>query len=205
MVDWDGGLRCRRPVTKAAVGADGVVVDTPSLDQDLRLAEREEDLPVQQLVAEAGVEAFDAAVLPRRSRLDEGRFGAMAEIRVLTFYNDRGSAEQHLKEGEHAPTWKRLSCMRFAADAVRVQLHALARNFANVPRTLPTPATIETWSPSSPSSPREQAVKTDARLARHARYATFQFVEAALHREVFADALDLMDGLRGSPAETVSA
>ncbi len=75
LVDWDDDLRSRRSVAQGAVRPDGVVVDAPPFDEDLRLAEREEDLGVQQLVAEAGVEALDIAVLPRRSRLDVGRLG----------------------------------------------------------------------------------------------------------------------------------
>ena len=48
--------------------------------------------------------------------------------RVVAFYNHRGTAEQHIKEGKNAVTWTRLSCHRFAANAVRLQLHALAYN-----------------------------------------------------------------------------
>jgi hypothetical protein len=31
--------------------------------------------------------------------------------RVLAFYNGRGTAEQHIKEGKYALKWTRLSCM----------------------------------------------------------------------------------------------
>src|SRR4029453_3342965 len=34
------------------------------------------------------------------------------------FSNQRGTAEQHIKEGKGAVTWTRLSCRRFAANAV---------------------------------------------------------------------------------------
>ena len=40
--------------------------------------------------------------------------------RVLAFYNDRGTAKQHIKEGKYALKWTRFSCMRFAANAVRL-------------------------------------------------------------------------------------
>jgi hypothetical protein len=43
--------------------------------------------------------------------------------RVVAFYNQRGTAERHIKEGKNAVTWTRLSCHRFAANAVRLQLH----------------------------------------------------------------------------------
>ena len=69
-------------------------------------------------------------------------------------------------------------------------------------RTLATPQRIGTW---SLTSLRERLIKTGARLVRHARYAIFQFAEAALPRNVFASILDLINGLRGPPIETVRA
>ena len=122
--------------------------------------------------------------------------------RVLAFYNGRGTAEQWIKEGKHALKWTRLSCMRFAANAVRLQLHALAYTLANVLRTVATPEVIETW---SLTSLRDRLVKTGARLVRHARYAIFQLAEAALPRAVFAGVLDRINGLRGPPAEAACA
>ena len=41
-----------------------VVVSAPLFDQDLCFPERIEDLPVEQLVPEAGIEALDIGVLP---------------------------------------------------------------------------------------------------------------------------------------------
>ena len=121
--------------------------------------------------------------------------------RVLAFYNGRGTAEQYIKEGKHALKWTRLSCMRFAANAVRLQLHALAYNLANFLRTLVTPTEIETW---PLTSLRERLIKTGARLVRHARYAVFEFAEAALPRAVFTAVLELINGLRDPPAAMVS-
>ena len=46
--------------------------------------------------------------------------------RVVAFYNQRRTAEQWIKEGKNAINWTRLSCRSFAANAVRLQLHALA-------------------------------------------------------------------------------
>jgi hypothetical protein len=47
---------------------------------------------------------------------------------VVAFYNKRGTCEQWIKEGNGAIKWTRLSCRSFAANAVRLQLHALAYN-----------------------------------------------------------------------------
>src|ERR1700716_2387423 len=51
--------------------------------------------------------------------------------RVVMFYNHRGTAEQHIKEGKNAVTWTRLSCHSFKANAVR--LHCM-----HWPTTSPT-------------------------------------------------------------------
>ena len=118
--------------------------------------------------------------------------------RVLAFHNDRGRAEQHIKEGKRALNWTRLSCMQFAANALRLQLHALA----NFLRTLATPNEVETW---SLTWLRERLIKTGARSVRHGRYAIFQMAEAALPRAVFAGILGLINTLRGPPPAAVSA
>ena len=51
--------------------------------------------------------------------------------------------EQWIKEGKGAIKWTRLSCRTFDANAVRLQLHALAYNLGNFLRTLATPEPIE--------------------------------------------------------------
>jgi hypothetical protein len=65
--------------------------------------------------------------------------------RVVAFYNKRGTCEQWIMEGKGAIKWTRLSCRTFAANAVRLQLHALAYNLGNFLRTLAT-QTIKDWS-----------------------------------------------------------
>jgi hypothetical protein len=45
--------------------------------------------------------------------------------RIVAFYNQRGTAEQWIKESK-GDKWNRLSCRSFAANAVRLQLHAPA-------------------------------------------------------------------------------
>ena len=49
---------------------------SPGFDENLGFLEGVEDLPVQELVAQSGIETLDVAVLPGRSRLDEGSAGA---------------------------------------------------------------------------------------------------------------------------------
>ncbi len=146
------------------------------------------------------VEFHPGELFPRVGFIVTNR--SLPNERVLAFYNDRGTAEQHIKEGKYALKWTRLSCMRFAANAVRLQLHALAYNLANFLRTLATPEEIGRW---SLTSLRERLIKTGARLVRHGRYAIFQMAEVAIPRQVFASILALINGLRGPPFTAVSA
>jgi len=96
---------------------------------------------------------------------------------VVAFYNQRGTCEQYIKEGKNAIKWTRLSCRAFAANAVRLQLHALAYNLGNFMRTLAMPKTAEPW---SLTSLREKLIKIGAKVVSHGRYVTFQLAEVAV-------------------------
>ena len=117
--------------------------------------------------------------------------------RIVAFYNQRGTAEQWIKEGKNAIKWTRLSCCSFAANAVRLQLHALAYNLGNFMRTLALPEAVEQW---SLTSLREKLVKIGAKVVRHGRYVIFQMAEVAVPRKLFGEILRLIDGLRPRPA-----
>ena len=110
----------------------------------------------------------------------------------------RGTCEQWIKEGKGAIKWTRLSCCSFVANAVRLQLHALAYNLANFMRTLALPEAVAEW---SLTSLREKLVKIGAKVVHHARYAVFQMAEVAVPRELFEKILCLIDGLRPRPAQ----
>ena len=113
--------------------------------------------------------------------------------RVVAFYNKRGTCEQRIKEGKGAIRWTRLSCHSFAANAVRLQLHALAYNLGNFLRTLATPESIEDW---SITSLKEKLIKIGARLVSHGRFVIFQMTEVAVPRRLFAEILRLIAELR---------
>ena len=116
---------------------------------------------------------------------------------IVAFYNQRGTCEQYIKEGKNAIKWTRLSCRTFAANAVRLQLHALAYNLANFMRTLAMPKTAEPW---LLTSLREKLIKIGAKVVSHGRYVTFQMAEVAVQRQMFADILSLIARLRAPPA-----
>src|SRR5919202_4753391 len=113
--------------------------------------------------------------------------------RVVAFYNQRGTAEQWIKEGKNAVRWTRLSCRSMQANAVRLQLHALAYNLANFFRTLVLPDEVERW---SLTTLREKVVKIGAKVIAPARYTVFQMAEVAVPRELFRRILAMIDGLR---------
>jgi Transposase DDE domain group 1 len=116
--------------------------------------------------------------------------------RVVAFYNQRGTAEQWIKEGKNAVKWTRLSCRSMTANAVRLQLHALAYNLANFLRTLVLPETVERW---SLTTLRERVVKIGAKVINHARYTVFQMAEVAVSRDLFRRILHMIDALRPAP------
>jgi hypothetical protein len=94
----------------------------------------------------------------------------------VVFYNQRGTAEQHIKEGKNALKWTRLSCRSFKANAVRLQLHALAYNLANFMRTLALPVAVEHWSlrrvPDGRGGGSEEPVPANLAADRQASSAT---------------------------------
>ena len=116
--------------------------------------------------------------------------------RVIAFYNQRGTAEQYIKEGKNAINWSRLSCPGFRNNEVRLQLHALAYNLGNFLRTLAVPDGVGHW---SLTALREKLIKIGAKVVRHSRYITFQMAEVAVSRGLFRKILRLIDGLRPAP------
>jgi hypothetical protein len=116
--------------------------------------------------------------------------------RVVAFYNKRGTCEQWIKEGKGAIKWTRLSCRTFAANAVRLQLHALAYNLGNFLRTLATPEPIKDW---SLTSLKERLIKIGAKVVSHGRYVAFQMAEVAIPRQMFQEILRLIAELRPQP------
>src|SRR6266568_309265 len=116
--------------------------------------------------------------------------------RIVAFYNHRGTCEQYIKEGKGAVKWPRLSCRSFAANAVRLQLLALAYSLGNFMRTLAMPKTAEPW---SLTSLREKLIKIGAKVVNHGRYVTSQMAEVAVPRQMFAEILSLIARLRAPP------
>jgi len=116
--------------------------------------------------------------------------------RAVAFYNKRGTCEQWIKEGKRAIRWTRLSCQTLAANAVWLQLHALAYNLGDFLRTLATPEPIKSW---SLTSLKEKLVKIGAKVVSHGRYVTFQMAEVAMPRRMIQEILRLIAALPPQP------
>ena len=113
---------------------------------------------------------------------------------VVRFYNQRGTAEQWIKEGKEATHWTRLSCHRFRANEVRLLLGVIAYNLGNLLRRLVLPPAIQSW---SLTSLQHRLFKTGGRLIRHARYFTLQLAESYLTRSLFRQILGASSASRG--------
>ena len=115
---------------------------------------------------------------------------------VVHFYNQRGTAEQWIKEGKEATHWTRLSCHRFRANEVRLLLGVIAYNLGNLLRRLVLPLAIQSW---SLTSLQQRLFKTGGRLIRHARYFILQLAEGHLTQRLFRQILGHIERLAWHP------
>jgi hypothetical protein len=112
---------------------------------------------------------------------------------VVRFYNQRGTAEQWIKEGKNAVKWTRLSCHDFADNQVRLQLFVLAYNLGNFLRQAVLPRSVRHW---TLTTMREKLIKIGAKVVRHARQVVFQMAEVAVPRDLFQTILERIQRLR---------
>ena len=117
--------------------------------------------------------------------------------RVVRFYNQRGTAEQWIKEGKNAVKWTRLSCHDFVDNQVRLQLFVLAYNLGNFLRQAVLPQAVRHW---TLTTLREKLIKIGAKVVRHSRQIIFQMAEVAVPRELFRAILRAIERLRLVPS-----
>ena len=118
---------------------------------------------------------------------------------IIHFYNQRGTAEQHIKEGKQAINWTRLSCKGMAQNEVRLQLHTLAYSLGVFLQGPELPEAIADW---SLTSLQIRLIKIGARVVRHARAITFQLAEVAISGDLFNRVLAAIQRLHSPPAPT---
>ncbi len=141
----------------------------------------------------AKIEWHPGELFPGRLHRHQPADGAGLDSR---FYNQRGTAEQHIKEGKHAFHWTRLSCRKFRDNEVRLQLHALAYNLATFLRCIELPEAMADW---SLTSLQLKLIKIGARVVRHARAITFQLAEVAVTGPMVRAILAAIRRLRAPP------
>jgi Transposase DDE domain group 1 len=112
---------------------------------------------------------------------------------VVRFYNQRGTAEQWVKEGKNAIKWTRLSCHDFVDNQVRLQLFVLAYNLGNFLRQAVLPQAVRHW---TLTTLREKLIKIGAKVVRHSRQVVFQMAEVAVPSELFQTILERIGRLR---------
>jgi hypothetical protein len=112
---------------------------------------------------------------------------------VVRFYNQRGTAEQWIKEGKNAVKWTRLSCHDFVDNQVRLQLFVLAYNLGNFLRQAVLPQSVRHW---TLTTLREKLIKIGAKVVRHSRQIVFQMAEVAVPRDLFRAILEGIGRLR---------
>jgi hypothetical protein len=105
-------------------------------------------------------------------------------MNVVRFYNERGIAEQWIKEGKYALNWTRLLCKHFPSNQVRLGLFVLAYNLGNFLRRLVLPGKIKLW---SLRTLLIKFIKIGAKVLKHSRYVIFQMAEVAISKEIFAE------------------
>jgi hypothetical protein len=116
---------------------------------------------------------------------------------VVRFYNQRGTAEQHIKEGKYAFRRTRLSCRKFCDNEVRLQLHALTYNLATFLRCTDLSESLADW---SLTSLQLKLIKIGARVVRLARTITFQVAEIAVTGPMVRAILAAIRRLRAPPS-----
>jgi hypothetical protein len=118
---------------------------------------------------------------------------------VVRFYNQRGTAEQWIKEGKNAVRWTRLSCHDFVDNQVRLLLFVLAYNMGNFLRQAVLPRSVRHW---TMTTLREKLIKIGAKVVSHSRQVVFQMAEVAVPRELFRAILEKIESLRLATAAT---
>jgi len=119
---------------------------------------------------------------------------------IICFYNQRGTAERHIKEGKQAINWTRLSCKGMAQNEVRLQLYALAYNLGVFLQRADLPEEMAEW---SLTSLQTRLIKIGARVVRHARAITFQLAEVSVSGNLFTRILAAIHRLRAPPVPTL--
>ena len=104
---------------------------------------------------------------------------------VFAWYNDRGVAERYIDELKNGLAFDRLSCSRYRANALRVQLHAIAYALVHLLRQTLAHTALAT---ATVTTLRLKLFKVAARVERTARRLWFHLSSSWPHRDGFVAA-----------------
>jgi hypothetical protein len=110
----------------------------------------------------------------------------MTAEEVFDFYEDRGTAENFIKEGKLDCGFTRLSCSNFWANAFRLQIATLAYNIHNCFRELILPDQLK---PHYLSTIRSKLIKVGCRIIYHSRQIICQFGKSFKIKKLFEQIL----------------
>lgn len=113
---------------------------------------------------------------------------------LFDWYNDRGVAERYIDELKNGLAFDRLSCSRYRANALRVQLHAIAYALVHLFRQQLSHTPLAT---ATVTTLRLKLFKVAARVERTARRLWFHLSSSWPHRGLFVAA---HAAIRGAPA-----
>jgi len=113
---------------------------------------------------------------------------------IFAWYNDRGAAERYIDELKNGFAVDRLSCPRYRANALRVQLHAIAYALVHLFRQQLHDTTLAT---ATVTTLRLKLFKVAARVERTARRLWFHLSSSWPYRDLFVAA---HAAIRGAPA-----
>ncbi len=100
---------------------------------------------------------------------------------IIRFYNQRGTVEQHIKEGRRAINRTRLPCNGMVQKDVGLLLHALAYNLDVLLQGTDMPEAMGDWSLIRLLT---RLIKVGAKAVRHARGNNFQLAEVAVRDDL---------------------
>jgi hypothetical protein len=112
---------------------------------------------------------------------------------LFDWYNDRGVAERYIDELKNGLAFDRLSCSRYRANALRVQLHAIAYALVHLFRQQLSGTALAT---ATVTTLRLKLFKVAARVERTARRLWFHLSSNWPHRGLFIAA---HAAIRGAP------
>lgn len=110
----------------------------------------------------------------------------------ITFYLQRGTCENYIKEGKLGFRWDRLSCQDFYVNGCRLQMMIIAYNLNNLLRRLCFPKEFKSF---HIETLRRKLIKLGSKAVKHSRRLLFRCATSFPYKEVFVQILEAIKNL----------